>query len=342
MNSFLLEKGRGAVPGNKSIGSRIKAGLSLFIALFLMLQPLCAEAKAAKKIGVLLFGEESRYSAQRKGALEQLAKEGFREPGVKYYLENAGGSKAKAAEIARNFASLKLDLIFAFGTSAALAVANEIKDVPLVCGAYDPVESGLALLWKSSGNNTTGVSPKFPLSRLVSNLRELAPVQRIGVLYTPHEKNSEAVLTDLVELQDRFRIRIVPVPLTLAEEIPELLPEVLRVVDAIYLTGSGIVGKNAVSIVDSATRARVLTVTHLDDLANDGVLLSMAADQYRMGRLAGKKGAKILKGGVHPSAIPFETLPLKELDLILNMKTARKGGFRIAPSFMKMVTKTVD
>jgi hypothetical protein len=40
--------------------------------------------------------------------------------------------------------------------------------------------------------------------------------------------------------------------------------------------------------------------------------------------------------------LPYETLPVKQLDLILNLKTAHKGNFRIAPSFMKQVTKTIE
>lgn len=320
---------------------RILLGLLLPLVAFSLLAPHSAAAKGEKRVGVLLFGAEDRYLAQQKGALEQLAKEGYRAPEVTFFLENAGGSKAKAALLARNFAALKLDLIFAFGTSAALAVANEIKDVPLVCGAYDPVGSGLALDWKSSGNNTTGVSPKFPLAKLLIILKELAPVRTMGVLYTPKEKNSESVLRELLGLQGQLRIRIIPVPLTREEDIDVLLPEVLRVVDAIYLTGSGIVGKNVANIVDAATRAKVATLTHLDDQSKDGVLLSLAADQYQMGLLAGQKGAKILRGA-KASALPYETLPLKQLDLILNLKTAKSGGFRVPPAFMKSVTKVVQ
>lgn len=327
--------------GDKNIGFGLLAGLLLLIAALFQCSPVCAETNGEKRIGILLFGEEQRYLAQEKGAVEKLAEEGFSEPAVQFFMENARGSKAKAAELARKFAALKLDLIIAFGTSAALAVANEIKDVPLVCGAYDPVASGLTLEWKSSGNNTTGVSPKIPLAELVRKLQELVAVKKIGVLYTPHEKNSEAVLIELVGLQDDLRIRVIPVPLTREGEITELLPEVLRVTDAIYLTGSGIVGKNRGLIVDAATKARVVTITHLDDLAEEGVLLSMVANQYRMGRLGGEKGAKILRG-TKPSAIPYETLPLEQLELILNMKTARAGGFHIPPSLMKQVTKIIE
>lgn len=324
-----------------NIGLGFFFGLFILITELLIFQPMHAEAGDVKRVGILLFGAENRYAAQGKGAVEQLAIEGFSEPAVEIFMENAGGSKAKAAELARKLADGKLDLIFAFGTSAALAVANEIKDVPLVCGAYDPVASGLALEWTSSGNNTTGVSPIFPLANLVRMLQEMVPVKKMGVLYTPHEKNSEAQLTDLTGLQDEYRIKIIPVPLTREEEISELLPQVLRVVDAIFLTGSGIVGKNLATIVDAATKAKVVTVTHLDDLAEQGALLGMAANQYKMGRLAGEKGAKILRGA-KPSEIPYETLPLSQLDLILNMKTAKAGGFQFSPAFMKSVTRVIE
>ena len=329
------------MPGKKSVGHRFLVGLFLLLAVFFALEPVCVEASGLKRIGVMWFGNEVRYAELNRGVVDQLAKEGFQGAGVKFFVENAGGSKARAAELARKFASQKLDLIFAFGTSAASAVATEIKDVPLVCAVYDPVEAGIAQEWKGSGNNTTGVSPKCPMAKLVGSLKELAPVRKLGVLYTPHEKNSEAVLKELIGIQDASHVRIIPVPLTRDEDITELLPEVLRAVDAIFLTGSGIVGKNAVKIVDAATRARVVTVTHLEDLAKNGVLLSMASDQYLMGRLAGKKGARILRGA-KPSSLPYETLPVRQLDLILNLKTAQKGNFRIAPSFMKKVTKTIE
>jgi ABC-type uncharacterized transport system substrate-binding protein len=67
----------------------------------------------------------------------------------------------------------------------------------------------------------------------------------------------------------------------------------------------------------------------------------MAVNHYLMGRLTGKKGAKILRGA-KPSTIPYETMPLKQLNLILNMKTVKTGEFRIPPSLMKKVTKTIN
>lgn len=309
------------------------------VALLFMINLLPPEARGERMIGMLMWSEEPRYIETKQGITEQLAKEGFREPAVKFTVENAGGNKAKAAEAVAKFAAAKLDLIIALGTPAAIAVAREIKDVPVVFSlVYDPVESKIAEDWKSSGNNTTGTSTRVPLSKLMQTLRELAPVKKVAVLYTPKEKNSELQLKELQGLQDAFRVKVMPVPLASTDDVA-LLPEVLRSVDAVYLSGSVVVASAISTITEMATRAKVLTVTHLIDLVEKGALLGVCADYRALGRLAGKKGAKVLKGA-RPSSIPIETQ--KKPDVLLNMRTVKGGGFKVPRSFMKSVTKVVE
>ncbi len=56
--------------------------------------------------------------------------------------------------------------------------------------------------------------------------------------------------------------------------------------------------------MDSANKGKVVTITHLDDLVENGVLLGVCANSYLVGRLAGEKAVKILKGA-KPSSIPY-------------------------------------
>jgi putative tryptophan/tyrosine transport system substrate-binding protein len=311
----------------------------VLVALVAMMNLLSGEARAEKKIGVLMFSDEARYSEAAKGVLEQLGESGFKEPEVRFTMENAGGSKAKAAELVQKFAAAKLDLIVAIGTTAAIAVTREIKDVPVVFSmVYDPVEAKIAQDWKSSGNNTTGTSPRFPMSKLMDRVKEFAPVKRLAVLYTPGEKNSETQLKDLQEIQANYKLRVIPVPLTKKGDVIQILPEVIATVDAIFITGSNVVDNEIAIIIEMASRAKVITVTHLEDLVEKGVLLGVCSNPYLGGQLAGKKAVKILKGA-RPAAIPIE--PLKRLELIINMRTAKAGQYRIPPSFMKSVTKVV-
>lgn len=312
----------------------------LFAILFLSVTLFFTEARAEKKIGVLIFSEEVRYNESKNGILDQLKKDGFGEPAVKYTIENSEGSKAKAAEVAQKFAKAKMDLIFTIGTSAAIAVAKEIKDVPIVFSmVYDPVESGIALDWKSSGNNTTGASPRISMSKIVNSLKEFAPIKRLAVLYTPGEKNSEIQLKELQGIQADARIKVIPIILNKKEEVAQALAAVAHTADAMYLTGSSIIGETVPVIVDIANKAKVVTITHLDDLVEKGALLGICANSYLVGRLAGKKAIKILMGA-KPSSIPIETD--KKLDLIINMKTAKAGQFQIPPSFMNKATKTIE
>ncbi len=314
--------------------------LSVIAAVFLVVTLFSVEADAETRIGILTFSEEVRYTDTQVGIIDQLKKDGFGEPAVKFTIENAKGSKAQTVELVRKFAAAKMDLIFTIGTTATIAVIREIKDIPVVFGmVYDPVEAGVARDWKSSGNNSTGASAKVSMSRLMSSLQKLTPVKKLAVLYTPGEKNTEIQLKELQKLQTNSQFKVIPVILANKEDVAQTLSSVVHTVDAIYLTGSGIVGETVPIIVAIANKAHVVTVTHLDDLVEKGALLGICANSKRIGHLAGKKAVQILKGA-KPSSIPIDIE--KKLDFILNRKTVKAGQFKIPPDFMKMVTRTIE
>ncbi len=320
--------------------NHIKRSLFLSVAMVLMTILFSAEVMAEEKIGILMFTEDTRYYESKNGIIDQLKEDSFGDQAVKFTVENAGGSKAKAAELAQKFAEVKMDLIFTIGTSATLPVTKAIKDVPIVfCTVYDPVETGIAEAWKSSGNNTTGSTTKFPMSKIVNSLKEFTPVNRLAVLYTPGEKNSELQLKELQEAQTETQIKVIPIILSKKEEVNLALAEVVNKADAFYLTGSSIIGETVPIIVDIANKSKVVTLTHLDDLVEKGALMGMCTNSYLVGRLAGKKAVKILKGA-KPASIPIETD--KKLDLIINMKTAEAGQFQIPPEFMKKVSRKIQ
>jgi len=318
----------------------VKGPLYLLLLLASVLQVIPGEAAAEKRVSVLLFSDETRYSDAAKGVIDQLREEGMGEPKIKFTIEQAGANKAKAAELVQKAVAEKPDLICSIGTSMTMAISREIRDVPIVFSiVYDPVEAGIAKGWTSSGNNTTGASSKISMQQLIDKLREFAPVQRLAVLYTPGEKNSETQLKELQSEQADNPIKVIPVPLARKEDISDILPDVIRTSDALYLTGSNLVDSQVTMIADMATRAGVITITHLDDLVAKGVLLGISANSYQLGRLAGRKAARILRGE-KPSSIPIEHL--KKIDLLLNMKTAKDGRFRIPPEFMKAVTRSIQ
>jgi putative ABC transport system substrate-binding protein len=315
--------------------------LCLLVAIFAFgSAPRSGDAGPAKKIGIFAFSREARYENAGKGIRDQLRQDGYDEPGTQFVTANADANKAKAAEIVQRIRSEKFDLIFTLGTNMTIPIAREIKNVPIVFSeVYDPVASGIAQSWASSGNNTTGVSSHVPMNRLVETLLLFSRAKKLAVLYAPNEKNAELQLRELLEIEKTHVIDIVPMPVSSKEDIARALPVITKTVDAIFVTGSNLIGSNISEIAATATKAGIVTISHLDDLVDGGVLLGFAPNSYEDGRLAGVKAVQVLKG-TKPSAIPIE--PLKKNDILLNGKTAKAGKFTVPPDFMKKVTRTIE
>ncbi len=313
----------------------------LSVAILLVLLPvLSVEAHAQRRITALMFSEEPRYLEALKGVTDTLAKAGYKEPGTVIKVLNGKGNKIKTLELVKEIAADKPDLIVTLGTYASSAVSSTIKDVPIVFSiVYDPVMAGISKNWQSSGNNTTGSSSKIAMTRIMESLGQFSSVKTLAVLYTPAEKNSVEVLKDLQTIEAGYKIRILPVRLSTIEEIHQLLPEVLRSAGALYITGSNLIGGQIAQITDMATKAKVLTISHLEDLVESGVLMGVCADSYAMGVDDGEKAVKVLKGA-KPSSIPINKA--KKNDVLLNMKTAQKGQFQIPEAFMKTVTRKIE
>jgi putative ABC transport system substrate-binding protein len=317
-------------PGNRSLGLA-EAALLLFGVL--------PAASAETRIGVLLWNPQLRYEQCKEGVIEQLRQEGFKEPGVTLVIEQANGNMTTVAELARKFHAARLNVVIPVGTSAAVAVAAEIKDLPVVFAfVFDPVDSKIAQDWKSSGNNTTGSSSQTSAPTLLSSLKQLAPVRTLAVLYTPGEKNTEAQLKDVEALQnDSFKV--LPVAL---KSRADVVPEVSRLqgkAEAVLLTGSSIIGDMATQIVVLANKAKIITATQSEDHLDKGVLLGVTVDPIAVGRLAGKKAAMVLRGA-KPASIPIEAL--KTSDVIVNLKTANAIGLQVSAAFRRAATRILE
>lgn len=125
--------------------------------------------------------------------------------------------------------------------------------------------------------------------------------------------------------------------MTKKEDIQSVVAEAAAATDALYVTGSGIIGQEIPAVVALANKGGKPTVTHLDDQVAKGVLVAVSAAASDIGTQAGEMAVRVLKGE-KPSAIPIG-LP-KSVDVLLNMKTAKQ--FTIPGEFMKLVTKKID
>jgi len=290
-----------------------------------------------KKIGILLWSDEARYTESTQAMLEQLKKDGFSDLEIK--AESAGANKAIAVRLAQNFAAQKMDLFVGVGTNAVAALSKEISDIPIVFNVvYDPVEEGFVANWNHSKNNLTGVSNLLPMNEIIQRLKTFIPLKNLAVLYTPGQKNSESQLLDLQDIQKQCSFVVIPVPLSSEDDAVSVISLLKGKADAIFLTGSGFVGNSVGPILNEAIKEKLVPVSHLSDYVKKGLLLAAGADMKELGQLTAQKVEAILNGEL-PTEIPIGT-PQK-IQIYLNLRTAKTLGV-IFPDALKKEAIKID
>jgi ABC-type uncharacterized transport system substrate-binding protein len=110
------------------------------------------------------------------------------------------GSTARHASLVADLVRLKVDIIVAGTTPAALAAKKATRTIPIVMAAIaDPVGAGLVTSLARPGGNTTGMSLiSAELSgKRIGILKEAVPsISRVAVLWNPMNPNTVGLLHD--------------------------------------------------------------------------------------------------------------------------------------------------
>lgn len=110
-------------------------------------------------IGIVQIVQHGSLDQANKGFVDGLKQRGYDESKVTFDQQNAQGDQSNLKTIASRFASEKPKLICAIATPAAQAVANEIKDIPIVGTAITDYTT--AKLVKND-ENLAAMSPAYP------------------------------------------------------------------------------------------------------------------------------------------------------------------------------------
>jgi putative ABC transport system substrate-binding protein len=256
----------------------------------------------------------------------------------------AEGKHDRLAGLAAELVGLKVDVIYAFTTSPALAARQATTTIPIVfSGVGDPVGTGLVANLAHPGGNVTGLSVlATELSgKRLEMLREIIPTaSRVAMLW--NDTNPSMVLRaneaqdaagklgvtiqsigvhDLIDFEDAFKaatdgragaLLILADPFTMArrEQLVEFAPK--RSLPAIY---------------------------EIREFADAGGLISYGPSVPAMQRRVAVYLDKIFKGA-KPSDLPVEQ-PTK-FQLVINIKTARSLGLEIPPSLLARADEVIE
>lgn len=311
-------------------------------ALFLLAQLLTGQAglahAAGKKpfiIGVLTatWGPPPTSVGLRDG-LNQL---GYRENvdfviGIRF----TQGKISELPQAARQLLASGADLLFTIGTPATKAAMEASKVVPIIFNsASDPVGSGLINSFSSPGGNVTGVTEVGVelAGRRLQIFHQMIPDMK-KILYVSFlNSQGEKRMARL------YRETAASLGLTVVVKKVKTQQEARKILfDPSFRSYDGIISPRKPDlnimgfILIASSRHKIPTMFGDSFMLEDGRGLASYGASWRETGLQSARLVEKIMRGTHPSNIPVEAN--SKIELVINLKVAKRLGLKIAPEMM--------
>lgn len=266
----------------------------------------------------------------------------FQERGIptEFVLRDAARDHRRLETILAEIRRERPDLVYAFGTTAALRLVgsegnqhpeDHLVDIPVIFNIVaDPTGANLISDLAGSGRNLTGTSHLVPVETQFNALRALGDYDTVGAIYNPLEANSTLTILRLEDLMAQAGIELIKAPIPHAGGAPRLsaVPEVVRRLadggaQIVYLPSDSFLISNADAVVSEIHRHGLPTFSATESpIREAGALIGIVSNYFTVGRFAGYKAERILVDGEDPGVIPIETLA--RFTFLVNLETMRR------------------
>jgi putative ABC transport system substrate-binding protein len=290
--------------------------------------------KSAKIVGVAKFVSHPALDAIEKGIVDELSSS---KPEYKVDLQNANADMNTAAQIAQRFKQEKVALAVGIATPTAQALANQIKDRPVIYSAVtDPVSAGLVASMDKGGANVTGTSDMTPVREQLDLLRSLKPdIKRVGNIYASGEANSVALAAIVKTYCQENGLEYVESTITNSSEAKQALLSIVGRIDGLYLGNDNTVFSALSGIAEVALEKKIPVVTADPSSAETiPVLAALGYDYYRMGVATGKIVVRVLNGEKTADIPAFLPKDSEDMTFVLNLDTAKRIGVAVDQSIV--------
>jgi len=254
----------------------------------------------------------------------------------------AEGRNERGAEIAAEFARLKVDVIVTTGSSA-LAVKEAISTVPVVFALWsDPIGSGYIASLARPGGNATGLSLQSldTAAKRLELVREVVPGLRRLAILARLDNPSNGVEVGEVETASRtLGLNVTTSNVRRAEDIAPAIDELKGRADALHVVSDPLLLANRIRINTLALGARLPTMHSFREAVEVGGLLSYGANMPDLWRRAAELVDKILRG-TKPADLPVEQ-PTK-FDFVVNLITAKALDLAVPPSVLARANEVIE
>jgi putative tryptophan/tyrosine transport system substrate-binding protein len=327
-----------------------RSAIGLMLALALVVASLATEAQQPKnvhRIGTLsALGTTPGRNPFVEAFLEGRRALGYVE-GQHFVLEYRGaeGQFEGFPDLAAELVRLKVEVIVAQGTPAALAAKHATTTIPIVMvGVGDPVGSGLVASLARPGGNITGLSNLSPelVRKQLEFLKDVRPtVSRVAVLWNPANPASHL----MVRAAD-VAAQALGVQLHLVEARgrgPDAFDSAFAAMtnahaDALLVLADNIFFEHRRRLAELAAMSHLPTMYQGREHVEAGGLISYAASVPDVWRHGATYVDKILKGA-KPADLPVEQ-PTR-FELVINLKTAQALGITMPPSLLLLADEVI-
>ena len=253
------------------------------------------------------------------------------------------GSSERVAEIATEFVRLKVDVILATATQAALISKQATATIPIVFGlAGDPLGTGLVASLARPGGNVTGLSNQAADlgGKRLEILRELVPgLRRLAILANAGYPGAIPEIREIEAAARTLGVEVAPSEVRRAEEIAPVFDAIKGRAGALYVVGDTFMNSNRVRIATLGVAARLPTMYVHRDYVEAGGLISYGANIQNLFRRAAELVDKILRGA-KPGDLPVEQ-PTK-FDLVINLTTAKALDLEVPPTLLARADEVIE
>jgi putative ABC transport system substrate-binding protein len=314
--------------------------------LAMLVAPLAAEAQQAAKIARIGF---LAVNLATNPHLPEAFRQGLRDLG---YVEGrnvvieyrvAEGKLERLPALAVELVALKVDVIVAPTTLAALAARQATRTLPIVSVA---VTSELITSLARPGGNVTGLaffSPEL-VGKCLEQLTLAVPgVSRVAALWQPGSQGERAE-QDMLK-QAEVAARALGVRLQIVEargpvDLDRAFADMTKArAAALAVLPSNIFISERNRLVDLAAKNRLPAVYPWKEFVDAGGLMAYGPNVADLFRRAATYVDKILKGA-KPGDLPVEQ-PTK-FELVINLKTAKALGLTIPQSVLGRADEVVQ
>lgn len=305
-------------------------------------QPSSSQQQAQEvKLGIVQIVEHPALDAARKGFLDVLAENGYKD-GEKLAVDyqNAQGQQDTLQTIANKFAQEKKDLILAVATDSAQAMAAKTTKIPiLITAVTDPVAAKLVKSMDKPGTNVTGTTDMNPIKEQLQLIKDVVPtVKKVGVIYNSSEVNSQVQVKACKDIAPGLGLEIVEAPVTASNEVMQGAQSLVGRCDAVYVPTDNMVVAAIASVVKVGESNKLPVFAGEENTVKGGAIGTYGIDYYKLGRQTGEMALRVLKGE-KPQDMAIESQ--KELSLTLNPAAAGRMGVTL-PDELKAKSKLVE